>query len=123
MQVVSRGVIVPTTSSSESSKAPALPSALKMLLDRVANSTRLSLAQKRSFADAIKNAFETGNGKLMVKVMTMVAQAEAQATQGRYRANSIDEILGSSQTDSGAQTLDTTQLLSGQDRIRQLLFS
>ena len=123
MQIANRTTNVPITPTTESSPASSMSPALKAMLQRVASSTRLNFAQKHSFAEAIKNAFETGNGKLMVKIMMMVAQAEAQAVQGKYRAHSVNEILSTGQPGSGAETLDTTQQLSGQDRIRQLLFS
>lgn len=117
---VSLRLLTPAQSSADS-----LPKALRLILERIAGSTQLSLSQKRSFAEAIKSAFEAGNGKLVAKLMMLVAQAEAQNMQvsGQYSKHSVEDILPKKPTDIASATVDTTSLLSGQDRMRQLLFS
>lgn len=128
MQVVtSRASAAPQTSrllTSESQNAVSgLPPALKLMLERIAGSSRLSLAQKRSFADALKNAYESNDAKQIYKIMTLVAQTEAQNAQGRYNRSSVAEILSNQQADGTSVPLDVSSLLTGKQRMQQLLFS
>lgn len=97
-------------------------SALEMLLKRIANSTRLTLAEKQNFADAIKAAFAAGDYKMVAKIMMLISQLEMQRKESMSREHTVEEITGKASGGEGASPkLDTARLISGQARIRQLL--
>ena len=106
-------------------------SPLETILQRVASSTRLSLAEKRSFAESIKAAFEAQDFKQVVRIMLMIARIEAEREGEVHAAHSVEEIMpkkpeefkadadsDGSDTESAG---DTAQVVSGAERLQQLL--
>lgn len=95
---------------------------LDMMLERIASSTRLTLAEKRSFADSLRAAFKAGDYKMVAKIMMMISRLEAQRKSGEYARHSVGEITGEGATSAKAAA-EVAPRMSGTERIRQLLLS
>lgn len=100
-------------------------SPLEMILERVARSTRLTLAEKRSFAEAIKAAFEAGDFKQVARLMVIIARMEAEREGEVHAAHSVQDILPKKadgfQADGDTGGGDAAQEVSAAERLQQLL--
>lgn len=98
---------------------------LETMFDRIARSTKLTLAEKRSFAEAIEAAFKAGDYKQVARIMVMIAQLEAEREHEVHAAHTVDEIRPKKAegfaTDAEAGSSDIAQVVSGAERLQQLL--
>ena len=95
--------------------------ALDVMLQRVANSTRLTLAEKRNFAEALTAAYKTKDSKQIMKIMMAIAELEATRKQGSFSRNTLAEIKPPVSGEAAAAKPQSPAVLAGSDLIQQLL--
>jgi hypothetical protein len=121
--------VVPVSGTSGSS----IPVAMRGIIDRIAGSGKLTLAEKLSFADALLKAYSVGDWRSIQKILRLIAMIEASRTEAKEQSLKADELVGmlpkaqtASAKDKGAgqvstATADGVTATSSSRRLLQLL--
>lgn len=118
----------PTSSSS-------IPVAMRGIIERIAGSSKLTLAEKLSYADALLKAYAAGDWRAIQKLLRVISMIEASRAEAKEQSLKADELVGmlpKAKTDvagenSGGQvsaaTADVVASVPISERLLQLLQS
>lgn len=104
---------------------------MRGIIERIAGSSKLTLAEKLSFADALLKAYSAGDWRAIQKLLLLIATIEASRTEAKEQSLKADELVGmlpKAQTDvpeTNAPALQTVEItpLPASERLLQLLQS
>lgn len=117
------------------SSGSGIPVAMRGIIERIAGSGKLTLAEKLSFADALLKAYSAGDWRSIQKLLRLIAMIEASRTEAKEQSLKADELVGmlpKAQTEApetngagNAPALQTVEIapLPASERLLQLLQS